>query len=146
MSISPKQSVVQHCISWESAHKIVGAAAQVALEMGLKVNIAVVDQSGVLAAFLRQPGAPLHSIDIAIDKAYTSVSFGLPTSQWHAVLAKDLPAVREGLVRRPRFVGFGGGLPIIEDGVRIGGVGVSGASAEQDEMIAQAGLDALTLL
>jgi hypothetical protein len=47
------------------------------------------------------PGAFLHSIDIAIDKAYTAASFGLPTSQWHAALQAHSDAVREGIVRRP---------------------------------------------
>ena len=55
-------------------------------------------------------------------------------------------AVREGIVRRARFVGFGGGLPIVLDGQRIGGIGVSGASEAQDGMIAQAGLDAIVAL
>jgi uncharacterized protein GlcG (DUF336 family) len=53
--------------------------------------------------------------------------------------------VREGIVLRPRFVAFGGGLPIVEAGARIGAIGVSGGSEEQDQQIAQAGLDALKL-
>ena len=85
----------------------------------------------------------MHSIDIAIDKAYTAASFGLPTGQWHEALQSHSAAVREGIVRRPRFVGFGGGLPIVVNDQRIGGIGVSGGSEEQDDAIAQAGLDAL---
>ena len=99
----------------------------------------------MLAAFLRMPGAPLHSVDIAIDKAYTAVSFGLPTSRWTEVLQSHSPAVRDGLVQRPRFVAFGGGLPIVEDGKCIGAIGVSGGSEQQDEQIAHAGLAALGL-
>jgi uncharacterized protein GlcG (DUF336 family) len=91
------------------------------------------------------PGAFLHSIDIAIDKAYTAASFGLPTSRWHAALQQHSDAVREGIVRRPRFVAFGGGLAIVDQGQRIGAIGVSGASEAQDEAIAQAGLNALGL-
>jgi len=53
--------------------------------------------------------------------------------------------VREGIVRRPRFIAFGGGLPILEAGQRIGGIGVSGGSEEQDEACAQAGLRAIGL-
>lgn len=117
-----------------------------AQDMGVRVNVAVVDASGVLAAFLRMPGAPLHSVEIAIDKAYTSASFGLATSQWTAALQQHSSAVREGIVRRPRFVAFGGGLPVIESGERIGGIGVSGATEEQDEAIASAGLKALGLV
>ena len=125
------------------AEEAARATADTAL--GLRVNVAVVDAAGLPAAFARMAGAPLHSIDIAIDKAYTAASFGLATSQWHKVLQEHSPAVREGLVLRPRFVAFGGGLPILENGLRIGGIGVSGGSEQEDEAIAQAGLKAIGL-
>ncbi len=136
-------SQVQRVIGGAAALKAAGAALEAASALGVPVNIALVDAAGVLAAFVRMPGAPLHSVDIAIDKAYTAVSFGLPTSQWHAALAEHSAAVREGIVLRPRFVAFGGGLPILEGGVRIGAIGVSGGSEVQDETIARAGLKAL---
>ena len=142
---SISNSVAQATIAWPAAHAAAGAAVQAAQAMGLVVNVAVVDASGVLAAFLRMPGAPLHSVEIAIDKAYTAASFGLATSQWAAVLQQHSTAVRDGIVLRPRFVAFGGGLPIVEGGQRIGGIGVSGATEEQDEAIAHAGLAALAL-
>ena len=146
MSMAPELvSVVQHNLSWQAAHAAAGAAAEAAAQMGVLVNIAVVDCSGLPAAFVRLPGAPLHSIDIAKDKAYTAVGFGLPTSRWHKVLQQHSAAVREGLPQRPRFVGFGGGLPIVINGQRVGGIGVSGGSEEEDEIIAQAGLRALGL-
>ena len=138
-------SQVQRVIDGAAALKAAGAALEAANALAVPVNIALVDAAGVLAAFVRMPGAPLHSIDIAIDKAYTAASFGLPTRQWHAALAGHSPAVREGLVLRPRFVAFGGGLPILEGGVRIGGMGVSGGSEAQDETIARAGLRVLGL-
>ncbi len=138
-------SQLQRVIDAPAALRAVAAAVQAATALGVQVNVAVVDAAGVLAAFARMPGAPLHSVDIAIDKAYTATSFGLPTSQWHAVLQQHSAAVREGLVLRPRFVAFGGGLPIVEGGVRIGAIGVSGGSEAQDETIACAGLQALGL-
>ncbi|MGB1562609.1 MAG: GlcG/HbpS family heme-binding protein, partial [Sinimarinibacterium flocculans] len=112
-------------------------------QLGVRVNIAVVDCGGNLSGFLRMPGAFLHSIEIAIDKAYTAASFGLPTSEWHRALAQEPAAVRDGLPRRPRFVGFGGGLPLRIGGAAIGGIGVSGASEEQDELCARAGCEAI---
>jgi uncharacterized protein GlcG (DUF336 family) len=138
-------AVPQSVIGWEAAITAVRAAAQHADSLGIRINVAVADTGGNLAAFLRMPGAFLHSIDIAIDKAYTAASFGLPTSQWHAALQQHSEAVREGIVRRPRFVGFGGGLPLQEAGQRLGGIGVSGGSEEQDEACAQAGLAAIGL-
>lgn len=141
----PSRSMVMTNVNALAAHHAVGAAVQAADSLGIRINVAVVDAGGNLAAFLRMPGAFLHSIDIAIDKAYTAASFGLPTSQWHAALQQHSDAVREGIVRRPRFVVFGGGLPILEAGQRIGGIGVSGGSEEQDEACAQAGLAAIGL-
>lgn len=139
-------SVPLRTIDWRAASDATDAMMRTAEAMGVRVNVAVVDASGVLAAFLRMPGAPLHSVEIAIDKAYTAASFGLATSQWTAALQQHSAAVREGIVRRPRFVAFGGGLPVLENGERIGGIGVSGATEEQDEAIANAGLKALGLV
>lgn len=139
------RSVTLPTVDWRAAHVAVGAAVQAAQNLGILVNVAVVDASGGLAAFLRMPGAPLHSVEIAIDKAYTAVSFGLATSQWHVGLQQHSAAVREGIVRRPRFVAFGGGLPLVEAGQRIGGIGVSGGSEHEDEVCAQAGLAAIGL-
>ena len=142
-----QHSVEQRAITAEAANAAVVAAVAKAGELGIRINVAVTDASGVLAAFLRMPGAFLHSVDIAIDKAYTAASFGLATSQWHTVLQQHSEAVRQGLVLRPRFVAFGGGLPICEGdaegGQRIGGIGVSGGSEEQDEDCARAGLAAI---
>jgi uncharacterized protein GlcG (DUF336 family) len=138
-----QHGVSQHVIGRTAAHAAVAAAVKAAVAMDVRVNVAVVDAAGVLAAFLRMPGAPLHSVEIAIDKAYTAASFGLPTSKWTEVLSQHSVAVREGLVMRLRFVAFGGGLPIVEGSQRIGAIGVSGASEQQDEAIARAGLAAL---
>ncbi|MDR2324117.1 MAG: heme-binding protein [Acidovorax sp.] len=135
----------QPVIRTDAALRAVAAAVAKAVELGVRVNVAVVDAAGVQAAFVRMTGAPLHSMDIATDKAYTAVSFGLPTGLWHEALAQHSPAVRQGLALRPRFVGFGGGLPIVVEGARIGGIGVSGGSEQQDEIIAGAGLQALGL-
>jgi len=137
-------SVAQRSVSWQAASKAAEAAVREAESLGILINVAVVDAGGTLAGFLRMPGAFLHSVEIAIDKAYTSASFGFPTSQWPGILAED-EALRIGLVHRPRLVVFGGGLPIVEAGQRIGGIGVSGGSAEQDEACARAGLAALAL-
>jgi uncharacterized protein GlcG (DUF336 family) len=143
MTGAAKASVAARTLAAGAAHAALGAAVAEAERLGVRVNVALVDACGVLAAFLRMPGAPLHSVDIAVDKAYTAVSFGLPTSRWTDVLQSHSAAVRQGLVLRPRFVAFGGGLPVVDDGQLVGGIGVSGASEEQDEAIARAGLVAM---
>ncbi len=138
-------SVEQRVITAEAAAAACQAAVAHARRLGLRINVAVTDSSGVLAAFLRMPGAFLHSVEIAIDKAYTAASFGFPTHQWVDVIGHD-EALRIGLPLRPRLVFFGGGLPMRDGDVLVGGIGVSGGSAAQDEACARAGLTALGLL
>lgn len=139
------QSISIRTVDWPAAQAAATAAVRAAAAQGLRVNVAVVDAAGVLAAFLRMPGAPLHSVEIAIDKAYTAASFGLATSQWAEVLQTHSAAVRTGLLQRPRFVAFGGGLPLRVGGELIGAIGVSGASEAQDEALALAGQAAIGL-
>ena len=139
-----KMTVSANSLHWHTAMQAVTAASRRAEDIGVSVNTAVVDRGGNLLAFQRQNLAPLHSISIAIDKAYTAVSFGFPTSQWLALIG-DQPALREGLVQRERLVIFGGGLPIRVAGELVGAIGVSGASETQDEACAWAGLEAIGL-
>lgn len=131
-------------ITAEAAMTAAVAAVAKATELGVRVNVAVVDGGGNLAAFLRMPGAFLHSIGIAQDKAYTAASFGFPTGKWLEVLAGDKD-LRRGLATTPRLVMIGGGLPITADGLRIGGIGVSGAGEAEDATCAEAGVAALGL-
>ena len=142
--MSLETSIPHSAVSTSAAHAAVAAAVEHASVLGVAINVAVVDGSGTLMAFLRMNGAFLHSIDIAIDKAYTAASFGFPTSKWGGVIGDD-ELLRIGLNQRKRLVLFGGGLPLVDEGQRIGGIGVSGGSAEQDEACARAGLKALGL-
>ncbi len=137
-------SVNQPVISAEAAHQALDAAVAHAKSLGIQINVAITDRAGVLAGFLRMPGAFLHSVEIAIDKAYTAASFGFPTSGWMDAIKND-ETLKIGLPARPRLVIFGGGLPIVADGVRIGGIGVSGGTAEEDEQCAAAALKAIGL-
>ena len=145
MSAQTPNSVRLHSISMKAAATASQAAVTHAEQLGIRINVAVTDGSGTLMAFLRMRGAFLHSVEIAMNKAYTAASFGFPTVQWSNIL-KDDEALRIGIGQRPRMVIFGGGLPINENGELIGGIGVSGGSAEQDEECARAGLAALDLV
>lgn len=129
-------------IHWEAAQTAARAAVMEAESLGIRINVALVDRAGLPMAFLRMSGAPLHSVSIAEDKAYTAASFGLSTGGWEAVLGDNFE-LRQGLAGRDRLVMFGGGLPVIVDGACVGGIGVSGGSEQQDEICARAGLAAL---
>ena len=130
-------------ITAEAAAAACTAAVAHATARGWKINVAVVDRGGNLMAFLRMPGAFIHSIDIAIDKAYTAASFGFPTKAWMGAIGHD-EGMKFGFSNQPRLIVFGGGLPIGE-GEWIGGIGVSGASESEDEECARAGLAAIGL-
>ncbi len=136
-------SVPTRVVDWRAATVILQAAIEKAEALGIRINVAVVDSGGQLAGFLRMPGAYLASIDIAIDKAWTSAGFGFPTMDAAAILQNMPEAVKSGLPHRPRVVLFGGGVPLTDGGVVIGGVGVSGGSDEQDHQCCVAGLAAL---
>lgn len=133
----------QAVITCEAAQDVVRACVDHARASGLKVCAAVVDSSGLLTAFLRMPGAPFHSSEIAIDKAYTAASFGIPNAQLGQWLQQHSAAVQQGVPLRPRMVLFGGGVPLHHGEALIGAVGVSGATEEQDIECAQRGRDVL---
>jgi uncharacterized protein GlcG (DUF336 family) len=125
-----------------AADEIADLALSAAAERGVNICVAVVDRAGHCLVFKRRPGAPFHSIDIALDKAYTAVSFGRPTGAWEERLAKAGDMLRHGLMHRERFVGFGGGVPVVVDGQRVGAIGISGGSEAQDVEFCEAALAA----
>lgn len=123
-----------------AAEGIAKTALAAAAEAGVTICVAVLDRAGHPLLFKRQPGAPLHSIDIALDKAYTAVSFRRATGQWSERLASGSEMLRHGLLRRERFAGFGGGLPVTVDGQCVGAIGISGGSVAQDVVFCEAAL------
>lgn len=136
----------QKTLSREGARAALDAALAKAEETNTQMNIAVVDSGGHLVSFERMDGAMLISSGIAQDKAYSVIiGNGLPTSQWVSALSGDPdPGLMIGFPHRDRLVVFGGGVPILIDGQVVGAVGVSGGSAEEDAIVAQAGADAVS--
>lgn len=130
-------------LSLDSASALADQAVLAASAAQVAICVAVVDQAGLPLVCKRMPGAPLHSVDIAADKAYTAVSFGRPTALWQGRLAEQSTMLQHGLINRPRFVGFGGGLPLYFQGQRVGGIGISGGSEAQDVQFAEAALAAV---
>jgi uncharacterized protein GlcG (DUF336 family) len=131
-------------ISSDLAHRIIAAAEAKAHELGHPMVIAIVDDSGVLKALSRMDGAALLAVQVAQDKAYTAVGFGLPTDGWHDFIKDDPPLALGAPAAVDRLVIFGGGYPISVDGKLVGGIGVSGGHYSQDMDVAQAGLSAIS--
>ena len=130
-------------VTTELAKAMIEAAEQRAAQMGQAFVIAIVDDSGVLKAFSRMDGAPLLSVQVAQDKAYTAVGFGLATDSWHDFVKDDPPLAMGAASGIDRLIVFGGGYPIKVGEAVVGGIGVSGGHYTQDMAIAQAGLSAL---
>jgi len=127
-------------INIEQAKKaMVGAEAE-ARKNNWQVVISIVDTGGHLV-MLQRLDAQIASVDIATGKARTATNFRRPTKALEDSLAAGGTAVR--ILAVPGVMPLQGGLPIVVDGKIIGGIGVSGVQASQDEVVAKAGLDAL---
>jgi glc operon protein GlcG len=122
-----------------TAKKMADACEQFARGKGWKIIVAIVDSGGVLKQFSRMDDSFMISVEVSQMKAHTSA--GVPvSSRKFGEIAKANP----GLELVPNTATFAGGLPIITaSGAHIGGIGVSGASGDQDEECAQVALDAV---
>lgn len=129
-------------ISNELAWNLIQAAQQKAEELGIAVNITVVDQGGNPIAFSRMDQAPILSIKISQNKAYSAAAFGIPTHEWYEQI-KDQPSLKLGIVHTENLIIFGGGYPIWTDGQLAGAIGVSGGTEEEDRLCCEAALKLL---
>jgi uncharacterized protein GlcG (DUF336 family) len=130
-------------VSTAAARRIIEAAEAKATEIGVPMVIAVCDTGGVLKAYSRMDGAALLAVQVAQDKAYSAVGFGMPTHAWHDFIKDDPPLAAGAPSGVDRLVIFGGGYPIQQDGVVVGAVGASGGHYSQDMEVAEAGLAGL---
>lgn len=129
-------------VTLERALAVIEAARRKAEEIGVPMDIAVVDEGGNLKAFARMEKAWLGSIQIAQDKAYTARAFDMETKALAKLAQPGDPAFGIHSTNGGRVVIFPGGVPLKEGGEVVGGVGVSGGLPDQDHEVAQAGADA----
>lgn len=130
------------------ARKIISEGEKKASAMGLKINIAVVDDGGHLMAFERMEGARPASGYTAMTKASTAATFRQETGPLPRGAASPDPLLNLSLQNAAAASGgkvttLLGGVPIVIDGQVIGGVGVGGGTGEQDAEVAKAGIAAL---
>lgn len=123
-------------LTLETVKKMLEAGEREAEKQGVPMVIAVVDAGGNLLAFSRMDNALLISIQLAMDKAFTAVFGKLPTLHWAETIQSILP-----LFLHERWITFPGGFPIINNGVLLGGIGISGGTIE-DLYVARATLKA----
>lgn len=130
-------------LTLEDAKRMLSAAEARAAELRIAYNIAVVDAGGHLVAFVRQDGALIGSIDLAIDKALTARIFDKTTSLLAdmAQPGRSLYGIQQS--NESKVVIFGGGIPVVFDGCIVGAVGASAGSVEQDISVVEAAVAAL---
>jgi uncharacterized protein GlcG (DUF336 family) len=130
-------------LTLDDAKQMLQASEAAAARLGIAYNIAVVDAGGNLIAFVRQDGALIGSIDLAICKARTARLFDKTTSELAHLAQPDGPLFGIEQSNEGKIVIFGGRLPVRIAGSIVGAVGTSAGSVEQDEAVAQAALAAV---
>lgn len=128
-------------LSLQVAKQLVEQAEAKAGEINVPMVIAIVDEGGNLVACHRMDDALLVSLDIAQNKAWTSVAFKLPTADLAEVAAPGGSLYGITATNQGRVVIFGGGIPLKRGDRIVGAVGVSGGSVEEDIIVANAAVE-----
>lgn len=128
-------------IDLQLAHEMIAAAISKAQAINTQVSVAVVDHGAHLLAFSRMDGAELAGPNLAVDKAYTSVTNRTETADLKSRVAPDgdLPGMSAN--GNGRYIAFAGGIPCWDGEVVVGAIGVSGGSWEEDQVCAEAAID-----
>src|SRR5690348_5596042 len=124
--------IKKYSISFELAQKMVNAAVAKARELGVTENVAILDDGGNLKAFGRMDGAPILSIQMAQNKAYTAL-FGVSTQDFFNFIQGD-PSLLAGIPALSRVAAWGGGFPVKVNGEVVGAIGLSGAPTVQNDV------------
>lgn len=125
-------------LTHQGAMRMLAAAVEAADKIGQPQCIVIVDVSGQLIAEIRMTGAKFLSRKSAKAKALTAASIGAPSDNVPDGVRSAIGAATDGCV-----TGLPGGLPIIADGVLLGGIGVGSGTGPQDIKVAEAALDAI---
>lgn len=127
-------------LNLELAKKMIKASEKKAEELGIQMVISVLDDGGNLIATHRMDDAWLASVDIAQNKAWTSVALKMPTSDLEEATVPNAELYGLNTTNDGRIVVFGGGYPLEKDGKVVGAIGASGSSVSNDQKVASAGL------
>jgi glc operon protein GlcG len=130
-------------IDYSEAKQIIDLIVNKALQMQKAAVIAVADSHGELIAFARMDGAPVSSIRIAANKAWTAARERKPTKDIGEKVRHPEKGHDIAYYGDPKFVGWGGGLPVWKNGQVVGAVAVSGLSSSEDITLASLGMELL---
>jgi uncharacterized protein GlcG (DUF336 family) len=124
-------------VSAVTSRRMIDAAVAEATAMSVAVTVVVVDESGVTKEMRRMDGAPLVSVQTAINKAYAAASIGMPPDDFYCAIESDGAAVAE-FGTRPGLALIAGGLPVVAGERVAGAIGVAGAmTGAEDRRIAE---------
>lgn len=129
-------------LTLDDARIIMEGAEAKARDLGVDMDIAITDDNGSLLMFHRMDNGRITSIDIAISKSFTAAAARRSTRSYGEVSGPGGPAFGIHVSNQGRFMIVAGGLPLFVDEEIVGGVGCSSGSPDQDEVVAQAGIDA----
>jgi glc operon protein GlcG len=128
-------------IDYSEARRAVDLIVERTLGMQKAVAVAVADSHGDLICFARMDGAPISSVNVAVNKAYTAARERKPTREIgdkvkHPERGHDIAYYGD-----PKYVGWGGGVPVWKNGEVVGAVAVSGLSSNEDSVLAVLGVE-----
>jgi glc operon protein GlcG len=130
-------------LDYSEAKRAIDLIVDKALQMRKAAAIAVADSHGDLIAFARMDGAPVSSIRIAMNKAWTAARERKPTKEIGEKVKHPDKGHDIAYYGDPNYVGWGGGLPVWKDGEVVGAVAVSGLSSSEDIDLAALGAELL---
>ena len=140
MSAKAAAQMMRPTLSSKTSRLMIDAAVAEARKLSVPISVVAVDESGVTKEMLRMDGAPLVSVQTAINKAYAAAAIGMPPDDFYAAIESDEAAVAE-FGTRPGLALIAGGLPVLSDGKVAGAIGVAGAmTAAEDRRIAEAAI------
>ena len=141
--MSAQTMTVRPTLSAEAARQMIDAAVAQAISMSTPVTVVVVDESGVIKSMLRMDGAPLVSVQTAMNKAYAAAAIGIPPDDFYKAIEGDGAAVAS-FGTRPGLALIAGGMPVHADGKVAGAIGVAGAmTGAEDRRIAEVAVNGL---
>ncbi|MBJ21787.1 MAG: heme-binding protein [bacterium] len=138
-----KKSAARATLSTQAIETLLRVATARAQELEIRVHIAIADSSAEMVGFLSCEGAPRLAATTARHKAFTAASTGMSTLDWKTY-TDSIPADEQKIIDGVEgYIAAAGGYPIMEDGLLLGSIGVSGADQERDADVARRAVEAL---
>jgi glc operon protein GlcG len=130
-----------HSIDYPEAKRAIDRIVEKAGQMQKAAVVAVADSHGDLICLARMDGAPVSSVQVATNKAWTAARERKPTREIGEKVKHPEKGHDISYYGDPKYVGWGGGIPVWKDGEVVGAVAVSGLSSNEDIALATLGVE-----